>query len=68
MLDDRLKTAPKGFPKDPEHIALLRYKSFIFSKEINDKLVKSDEYVTQVVGYFNKLQPVNAFLYEALAQ
>lgn len=66
MYNDRLKMAPKGWPKDHEHIALLRYKSFIFSKEMNDSLVKSDKYIEQVVTSYNELQPVNAFLYEAL--
>ena len=32
MYDDRLKTAPKGYPADHKYIHLLRYKSFIFSR------------------------------------
>ena len=32
MFDDKLKLAPKGFAKDHEHIELLKYKSFIYSK------------------------------------
>lgn len=67
MLDDRLKTAPKGFPKDHEHIALLRYKSFIFSKQLNDKVVRSDKYLETMVGSFEQLKSVNAFLYQAFA-
>lgn len=66
MYDDKLKTAPKGFPKDHEYIQLLRYKSFIFSKELNDSVVTSESYVEEMVDAFHRLLPVNKFLYEAL--
>lgn len=66
MYDDKLKTAPKGFPKDHEFIDLLKYKSFIFSKSFDDKTVKSDKYVEKVVSAFHDLLPVNAILYQAL--
>jgi uncharacterized protein (TIGR02453 family) len=66
MYDDQLKTAPKGFPKDHEFIELLRYKSFIFSKSLGDKIVNSDAYVETMVEAFRSLYPVNAYLYRAL--
>uniref|UniRef100_UPI003217117A DUF2461 domain-containing protein n=1 Tax=uncultured Draconibacterium sp. TaxID=1573823 RepID=UPI003217117A len=66
MYDDKLKTAPKGFPKDHEFIDLLRYKSYIFSKEIDDKIVTGNKYIEHMVGLFDQLHPVNAFLNEAL--
>lgn len=68
MYDDKLKTAPKGFPKDHAFIALLRYKSFIFSKSFADSTVAGDNFVEKVVEAFEALQPVNSFLYEALAE
>lgn len=66
MYDDKLKTAPKGFPKDHEFIELLRYKSYIFSKELNDGVIKGDNYIERMVELFEELKPVNSFLYEAL--
>lgn len=66
MYDDKLKTAPKGFPKDHEHIDLLRYKSFIFSKTFNDSVVTGDKYVQEMVSAFHRLYPVNRFLYQAV--
>lgn len=66
MYDDQLKLAPKGFPKDHEYIKLLKYKSFIFSKEMKDSVVKSDKYIEEVVNNFEQLKAVNSFLYEAL--
>ena len=68
MYDDKLKTAPKGFPKDHALIALLRYKSFIFSKSFADSTVTGDRFVEKIVAGFETLQPVNSFLYEALAE
>jgi len=68
MYDDKLKTAPKGFPKDHEFIQLLRYKSFIFSKSFADSTVTGDRFVEKIVAGFETLQPVNSFLYEALAE
>ncbi len=68
MYDDKLKTAPKGFPKDHDFISLLRYKSFIFSKSFADSTVAGDNFVEKVVEAFEALQPVNSFLYEALAE
>jgi uncharacterized protein (TIGR02453 family) len=67
MYNDQLKTAPKGFPKDHEFIHLLKYKSFIFSKEIDDTVIKSDKYLELMVENFEELQPINSFLYEALS-
>jgi uncharacterized protein (TIGR02453 family) len=66
MYDDKLKTAPKGFPKDHEFIELLRYKSYIFSKELNDRVITGNSYIDQMVELFEELKPVNSFLYEAL--
>lgn len=66
MYDDQLKTAPKGFPKDHEHVDLLKYKSFIFSKTLNDKEVKSREYLELMVDSFRTVSPLNHFLYQAL--
>ncbi len=66
MYDDQLKTAPKGFPKDHEHIDILKYKSYIFSRNMDDKVVSSDKYIEKMLDNYKRLYPVNEFLYEAL--
>jgi uncharacterized protein (TIGR02453 family) len=66
MYDDKLKTAPKGFPKDFPEIDLLKYKSFAFGSPIDDSVVKSDAFVTKLVGSMKELYPVNRFLNNAL--
>lgn len=64
--DDKLKTAPKGFPKDFPDIDLLKYKSYAFGSTIDDSIVASDAYVTKIVGSLKELYPVNRFLNEAI--
>lgn len=66
MYDDKLKTGPKGFPKDFPEIELLKYKSFAFGSPIDDSVVKSDAFVTKLVGSMKELYPVNRFLNSAL--
>ena len=66
LMDDKLKTAPKGFPKDHEFIELLRYKSFVFSNQFNKSQVSANNYIELLVQSFKTLQPVNKFLNDAL--
>jgi uncharacterized protein (TIGR02453 family) len=67
MYDHQLKTAPKGFPKDHEHIEFLRYKSIVFSMPIDNKIVTGKDFIENAVNAFRQLQKVNGFLNEALA-
>ena len=40
---DKLKVAPKGYPKDHIQIQWLRYKDFIVSKNIHDEEFQSEK-------------------------
>lgn len=66
LYDDKLKTAPKGFPTDFPEIDLLKYKSYAFGSIMSDSEVASDTYVEKVVTAFKELHPVNRFLNTAL--
>jgi uncharacterized protein (TIGR02453 family) len=66
MYDDKLKTAPKGFPKDFQEIDLLKYKSYAFTSNLDDEVVKSEAYVSKIVVAMKELHPVNRFLNTAL--
>jgi uncharacterized protein (TIGR02453 family) len=66
MMDDKLKTSPKGFSPNHEFIELLRYKSFAFSSQLNKSQILANDYVQHLVQSFKTLQPVNHFLNEAL--
>jgi len=66
MMDDKLKTAPKGYSPDHEFINLLRYKSFAFSSQFDKSQILADNYIEKLVHSFKTLQPVNRFLNDAL--
>jgi len=64
--EDKLKTAPKGFPKDFEDIDLLRYKHYIVSKNISDDTVTSKQFADEIHETFKASYPLNGFIYEAI--
>jgi len=66
MYDHKLKTAPKGFPKDHEFIELLKNKSFVFSTRIENKKITYDHFISDTVQAFKQLHRANVFLYDAL--
>ena len=66
MYDDKLKTAPKGFPKDFPELDLLKYKSFAFTSTLSDSEMKSDVLIEKILGSMKELYPVNRFLNTAL--
>jgi len=63
---EKLKTAPKGFPKDFEEVDLLRYKSYAFMFHVDDQTVLSDNFVSFAVDAFKELSKANRFLNDAL--
>ena len=62
----QLKTAPKGFPKDHPSIDLLRYKSFIVSKNFTDKEVMSPGFSDEILKYFKATRPFFDYMSEVL--
>jgi len=64
--DDKLKTAPKGFSKDFEHIDLLRYKSYSPFIVLTDDQLFSPDIIETVIDHFKLLVPFNQFLYHAI--
>jgi len=64
---DKLKTAPKGYPRDHPHIELLKHKSFIVSHAFTDKEVKGKKFVKQVAATAKVIKPLNDFLKDAIA-
>lgn len=59
---EKLKTCPKGYPKDHPYIELLKYKSFLVSKMITDKKICSGEGFDLIVKACRTMKPLNDFL------
>lgn len=64
---DKLKTAPKGYPKDHQHIKLLQHKSFIVSQPFTDTQVMDKKFVRNVAEVCRSIKMLNDYLNEAIA-
>ncbi|MEM1120959.1 MAG: DUF2461 domain-containing protein [Bacteroidota bacterium] len=64
--EQKLKTSPKGYPKDHEHIELLRRKNFTAIHHFTQAEVISDEFVDLVEKAYLELKPLNDYFNRAL--
>lgn len=64
---DKVKTAPKGYPKDHPHIEWLKHKSFVVSHQFTDAEVKDKKFLKNVAEACKVMKPFNDFLSEALS-
>lgn len=60
--EDLLKTAPKGFDRNWEHIDLLKPKCFTVGAHISDKALCSKDIIKKVVEDFRIQKPFNDFI------
>ncbi len=61
MWGDKLKTPPKGFPKDFEHVEILKHKSFVVSKAISDNQLLEKNIQTKIIDIFSVQYKFNSF-------
>ncbi|HOB83447.1 MAG TPA: DUF2461 domain-containing protein [Bacteroidales bacterium] len=59
---EKLKSAPRGFPKDHPYIEYLKLKSFLISKLFTDKEVTNKEWFGMVLEACRIMKPLNDFL------
>lgn len=59
---EKLKTVPRGFPKDFPHAELLKLKHYMVEHLLTDQEVEMDDIIEQAVKGFRVLQPLNTFL------
>lgn len=59
---DRVKTAPKGFPKDWEYIDLIKPRDYTVLAPVGDTFMKSRDAVKNIVSYFETQIPYNNFI------
>ena len=63
---EKVKTAPKDFPKDFAEIDLLKHKHYILTFPAGDELVNSDLFNELPATVFKTMYPFNQFLKRAL--
>lgn len=63
---DKLKTAPKGFPKDFPDIDLLKFKSFTVVDSVSRAELIKEDFLINAAKIFKVLYPYNQFLNHAI--
>ncbi len=66
MQDDKLKLAPKGFPKDYKHVDLLKYKHYVVGHALSDEDVMGADFEDLFLETITRVHQLNKFLYRAL--
>lgn len=64
--EDKLATAPKGYPKEHPAIEFLKLKSFVVATELSDKEITSKNFRKKAKEIFKAMLPLNLFLQRAL--
>jgi uncharacterized protein (TIGR02453 family) len=59
---EKVKTSPKGYSGDHPFIDLIRFKSFLVTKMISDKIICSNEGFNLIVRACRAMKPFNDFL------
>lgn len=65
--DEMLKTSPKGFSQDHEHIELLRHKSFAVMHPVTQKEVQHGNFKEKVVEVYKEMLPFRRYLNKAIS-
>lgn len=64
--EDKLKTTPKGYDANHQHIELLRLKSFTVSKKLDDDDLNSSKGIEAIVDSLKQINPLTLFLKQAI--
>jgi uncharacterized protein (TIGR02453 family) len=66
IFGEKLKTAPRGFPKDWEHIELLNHKHYAVAHLVNDDFWNKPEVIQNIIAIFKAQQQLNTYLNEII--
>ena len=67
VIDNPLKTAPKGYSQDHKHIDLLRRKSFAVVRGFTQKEVMDADFEAKVIETYKEMLPFRRYLNEAVS-
>ena len=63
---EKLKTAPKGFPKEDKNIDLIKLKSYTVMHKMNETSLSSPNALGELMHVYKTMQALNRFLMGAL--
>ncbi len=65
---EKLKTAPKGFPKDYVDLEYLKFKHYTVIKNEPDRLYQDEVLIKEIQKVFKEIYPFNQFLNRAIEE
>lgn len=63
---DKLKTAPKGFPKEDPNINLIKLKSYTVVHKFDEKTLSTENALKELMKVFSAMKEFNLFLKSAI--
>jgi uncharacterized protein (TIGR02453 family) len=63
---EEVKTSPKGFSADHQHIDLIKKKQFIFIKKLKEEEILDESFQKRLVSYFVSIRPFFDYMSEVL--
>lgn len=63
---DKLKTAPKGYPKDWEHLELIKNRSYAVGHIVKEEELYASDFLKKAVEIFKIIYPFNKYLNKAV--
>ena len=63
---EEVKTSPKGFSADHQHIDLIKKKQFIFIKKLKEEEILDESFQKRLVSYFVSIRPFFDYMSEML--
>ena len=63
---EEVKTSPKGFNKDHEHIDMIKKKQFVFIKKLKEYEILDNNFQKELVNYFDSIRPFFDYMSEVL--
>jgi len=63
---DKLKTAPKGYPKDWPHVELIKNRSYAVGHKIEEQELFAPDFLEKAIELFKIIRPFNHYLNKAV--
>ena len=63
---NKLKTAPKGYPKDWEFLDLIKNRNYAFGHRIEEQELLAPDFIEKAIELFKVIYPLNRYLNKAV--
>ena len=63
---DKLKTAPKGYPKDWEHLELIKNRNYAVGHKVEENELFAPDFLKKAIELFKIIYPLNRYLNRAV--